>query len=90
MTPEGVDRLSVEDPSGRVVIASASVYWLYPDCAGCVVGSAAIGYPLPIVEIAFDGFGGQVERRLEWCPDLMHATVKFGHWWIGTSAPVHG
>lgn len=35
---QGVDRVTVTDPSGVVVFQSSSLYWLYRESGGMVVG----------------------------------------------------
>lgn len=59
-----------------------SLYWLRREGESWVVGGASF-YENPISEIIIAPDGTQTERKLEWVPDLRHAEVKLGWWWIG-------
>jgi len=87
---EGVDWVEV-DNGGKVKIASASVYWLYPEKNAFVAGWGSLRYdPNPLTEIVCYSDGTQEERRPSYLPDLQHSQVKLGWWWPGKPRPAYG
>lgn len=78
---EGVDLVTITDVSGSVKLSGASLYWVYEENEQFVAGCGSVRYDHnPITEIIFNGHGGQIERKREYVPDLLHRHVKLGHW----------
>lgn len=87
---EGVDWVEVIN-GGRVRLASASLYWLYPEGEAWVVGRGSIRYdPNPLTEVLCFPDGTQVEREIDYMPDLHLPDIKLGWWWPGAERPPRG
>lgn len=87
---EGVDWVEVTN-GGSVRIASASLYWLYPEGDAWVAGWGSVRYdPNPLMEIICYTDGRQIERHIDYMPDLRLVDVKLGHWWPGEPRPPRG
>lgn len=73
----GVDEIEV----AHRVAQGHSLYWLYPEGNCWVTGEGSIGYSAqPLNEVVIEPDGTQVERHVEYMPDLHIEHVKLG-WW---------
>lgn len=61
---------------------AASLYWLYPEGDGIVIGEGMVGYdPKAVREVVVSAKGKQEERFPKYMPDLNLRNVKLGWFW---------
>jgi hypothetical protein len=70
-----VDLIADDGTASRV--QGCSVYWLYEEDGGWVVGGGTVGH----AEISEVVVPGHQPRRPRYMPDLGHDQVKLG-WWL--------
>jgi hypothetical protein len=78
---DGVDRVLLGFPGAMTSYAGHSLYWIRQEDDLWVVGGASF-YENPVSEVAVAPDGTQTERKIEWVPDMLHADVKLGWWWV--------
>lgn len=87
---DGVDWCEVVNDIGSVRVSGHSLYWMYGEEAGWVVGGGAVGYANPLGETVVPESGNHQYREIEYMPDLPISAVKLGHWWPGKERPPRG
>ena len=76
---EGVDEIIMCNPL-PIHCSGHSLYWLYKDGDNYVLGGASPYIPEKIAEVLFTVADLQVEREIDYMPDLLHKDIKLG-WW---------
>lgn len=80
---EGVDWVQLVLSDGAAIqMHAASLYWLYPEGDGVVIGEGMVAYdPKAVREVVVSASGEQEERFPEHLPDLAHQDIKLGWYW---------
>jgi hypothetical protein len=75
---DGVDVVEVDG----VRFEGKSIYWLYGESDLWVAGAASFYEDIKNPELVITPDGSQLERVIQWVPDISHADMKLG-WWRG-------